>query len=124
MIEFSSPDLEALARDLVAAPAKLRADVGRVVKRGAQNIKVAAQAAAPNPHNAGMYRASITYDITDGGSAAEIGPDKDRPQGALGNLFEFGSARGAAQPHLMPAFEAEEPRFIGAIEDAAEGALG
>jgi hypothetical protein len=128
MIEFSSPDLEALARDLVAAPGKLQTEMGKVVRKGALNIKNAARAAAPNPHNAGMYVNSITYDVLESDSAhvveAFIGPDRDKPQGELGNLLEFGGAKGGAQPHLVPAFEAEEPRFVNAIEDAAEGALG
>lgn len=119
MIEFTSPDLEQLARDLVSAPERVRGELARVVKRGAQNIKTAAQQAAPDPHGRRLYVNSITYDLSDQGLSAEVGPDKDRPQGALGNLLEFGGAKGGAQPHLMPAFDSEEPRFVGAVEDAA-----
>jgi hypothetical protein len=48
---------------------------------------------------------------------AEIGYDKDKRGGALGNLLEYGSAA-TNPPHrdIGRALDAEEPRFIAAIE--------
>jgi len=48
---------------------------------------------------------------------AEIGPDKLRRQGPLGNLLEYGSVHNAPHPHMIPAAEAEQPRFEQAMED-------
>lgn len=44
--------------------------------------------------HAPAYPRSISYDLTIKveGVEVEIGPDKSMPQGALGNLIEFGSA--------------------------------
>jgi hypothetical protein len=125
MISFDSSDLEALARDLADAPAKLKSGMRQVVRKSASAVRDAARAVAPNPHHAGLYRASITLDVTESGDVveAEVGPDKDLPQGDLGNLLEFGDARGGAQPHLVPAMEAQEPQFVSAAEAAAEAVL-
>ena len=55
---------------------------------------------------------------------AEIGPDKLRPQGPLGNLIEFGSINNPPHPGGLPAALREEPRFEKAAADAAEDAAG
>jgi hypothetical protein len=73
------------------------------------------------------YAASITYDVAAVGAdevAAEIGPTVVKGnQGAFGPGIEFGSARHAPMPHLMPALDAEEPKLVLALEVAAEGVL-
>ena len=60
------------------------------------------------------------------GLSAEIGYD-DVGQGNLAGIAEFGSARHAPHPALMPAFKAEAPKFeryLGeAVARAAESAL-
>jgi hypothetical protein len=47
---------------------------------------------------------------------------------ALGNLLEYGSSHNPAHPHLEPALDHEEPRFLAAAEAAAaapfEGVAG
>jgi hypothetical protein len=53
---------------------------------------------------------------------AEIGPDKNKPQGALGNLLEFGTSKQAGRQDGARALAAEEPRLIAALEDAIEAA--
>jgi hypothetical protein len=65
--------------------------------------------------------AAVSYDITFGfgGVKAEVGPDKGRRQGALGNLLEFGSANNAPRPGGLPALDAEAPRFEQALAEAA-----
>jgi len=120
MISFESPDLDRLVADFGSAGARVRPAVRAVVVRGAVNIKKAAKAAAPNPHFAGLYINSITFDVVETGDTvtAEIGPDKNKPQGALGNLLEFGGSKWPPHPHLVPAWEAEiEPteRWVGEV---------
>lgn len=117
-------EAEILAADLEAAPVRLGAAVGPVVAKGALNIKTDWRTRAAGLAHAPLYPASIGYDIsgfTD--VTAVIGPDKERPQGALGNLIEFGSAHNP--PHLDGdrALAAEQPKFLAALEAAAGDAV-
>jgi HK97 gp10 family phage protein len=121
--------LTALISDLEAAPEKLRAGVRATVSKAALNIKNDAKdivtAATPKGY-ARAYPFSITYDTeqtSTGGTSAEIGPDKDKRQGALGNLIEFGSANNAPIPHLGPALEHEIPNLEFWLTEIAGDAL-
>ena len=127
MIEVQG--LTALMSDLTAAPEKLRAGVRATVEKAALNIKDDAKdivtRATPKGH-ARAYPASITYDVQQtatGGTSAEIGPDKDKRQGALGNLIEFGSANNSPIPHLGPALEHEIPNLDFWLSEVAGEAL-
>lgn len=118
-------EFDALAADLAAAPVRLAELLPPVVSKGALNIKNDWRANASGNAHAPHYPASITYDIDvrPGDVSAEIGPDKDKKQGALGNIIEFGTSKNP--PHLdgARALAAEEPRFIEACETVAEQAL-
>lgn len=102
------------------------AEVTSVVAKGALNIKTDAAQRISGLKHAPAYPRSIGYDmyVTMTGPSAIIGPDKDKPQGALGNLLEYGSVKNAPRPHLAPAAEAEEPKFAAALEAAMVKALG
>lgn len=111
-----------VAVELNAAAAAALPKAAAVAGRGALNVKKAAQSLAPKGPHTPAYARSISYDVstTLGGVKAEIGPDKNRPQGALGNLFEYGTPMHAPQPHLGPALEGEADNFaeyMGAIGD-------
>jgi hypothetical protein len=97
-----------------------------IVTKGAHNIKDDAARRIRGLSHAPLYPRSITYDAypTWSGARAQIGPDKDKRQGSLGNLLEYGSVNNAPHPHLAPALAAEAPRFERAVEDAAVKALG
>lgn len=106
-----------LADDLQGAPQRCITAVTPAVKRGAYNIKKDAfwrvqSVIAGGAGYAREYPYSITYDISSSPTrvVAEIGPDKDKPQGALGNLIEFGSSNNPPYPHLYPAAETEQPK--------------
>lgn len=125
-LRFDTHDLTALAEDFEDAAAIAPEQARKVVAKGCLNIKNdARQRIAGLPH-APAYPASITYDTTlqATGAAGEVGPDKDRRQGALGNILEFGTRNNPPRPHLGPAAEAEEPRFVSAMQDLAAKALG
>ena len=47
--------------------------------------------------------------------SADIGPDKSKPQGALGNILEYGTVNNAPFAHLGPALDREAPGFTKAI---------
>ncbi|GAB2951920.1 hypothetical protein GCM10027280_45380 [Micromonospora polyrhachis] len=96
-------------------------EVRKVVQKGALNIKTdARQRISGHPH-APAYPYSITYDtqVTGNSAVAEIGPDKGKRQGALGNILEYGTLKNAPLPHIKPAADEELPRFERALEDLA-----
>lgn len=97
-----------------------------VVAKGALNIKADAARRVSGLKHAPQYPRSITYDtyVSLTGPSAVIGPDKARPQGALGNILEYGTTKNAPIPHLAPAADAEAPRFEAALEALAVKALG
>lgn len=119
---FDTHQLTALVKsfdDATGGPAMK--DVEAVVFKGAMNIKKDAARRASGMAHAPAYPRSIDFDMHFSlrGPTAEIGPNKSKRQGALGNLLEYGSVHNAPRPHMAPAGEAEEPRFAKAIEDLA-----
>jgi hypothetical protein len=113
---------ETFAAALMAAAAKAVVETRAVVQKGALNVKnearvnVASSAPTQNAH--AQY--AITYDTTVRPTAieAEIGYDKNKPGGALGNLLEYGGGGDHSPPHrdLGRALDAEEPRFLSAMD--------
>jgi hypothetical protein len=97
----------------------------KVVEKGAYNIKDYWRAKWGGFRHAPDLPYAVTYDIFDEGDRvrAEIGPDKNKRQGALGNLLEFGSENNAPHPGGSPALDAEGPRFEQAVADLAEKLL-
>ena len=106
-------DLGQLVHDLSAAGAPIVINAHSVVSRGALTITEDARSRVEGLRHAPFYPRAITYDVTiePGALVAEIGPDKDRTQGALGNLLEYGSVKNDPIPHLGPALDAEVPQF-------------
>lgn len=98
--------------DLVEAAAKATVDAVKVVKRGAGNVKKGwiNNAKITAGKHARAYPYSVTYDIE--GTSAEIGPDKSKRQGALGNLMEYGSSSNPPHNDGGRALDTEAPLFI------------
>lgn len=107
------------------APTALQRNVRTAVERTARTVRDDARSRITGHRYLPRYPASITYDITSTatGAEAEIGPDKSRPQGALGNLIEYGSSKNAPLPHLSPALDAAEPDAEAGIDAAVQDAL-
>lgn len=127
-IRIDSSDVQKLAATIEHSGKVAITHVAPVVAKGALNIKKDAQErVGRGPYTPG-YARSIGYDqkTTPTTSEAEIGPDKDKAQGALGNLleYEYGTPWSAPTPHLGPALAAEEPKFTKALEDVVLKALG
>ncbi|MGC5019015.1 hypothetical protein [Micromonospora sp. DT47] len=103
--------LESAAEDAVD-------EAKKVVSKGALNIKKDARRFASGIRHAPSYPYSIGYDTKVSGSSvsAEIGPDKDKRQGALGNILEYGTVNNAPFAHLGPALDIEGPKFVAAVE--------
>lgn len=91
-------------------------EVDAVVKKGAQNVKTEMVAdASASPHFKGMA-GSISYDQLGPGSY-EVGPDKGRRGGALGNIYYFGTSRGGGSGDIDKPVQSETPRFERALTD-------
>jgi hypothetical protein len=116
---MESPELKRFALDLDNAADVAPEEVRKVVQRGALNIKNDARRRISGRAHLPRYPHSISYDSTPtpSGAYADIGPDKRRTQGALGNVIEYGTIQNAPIPHLDPAGRAEMPRFARAVED-------
>ena len=126
---------------------KLAIDIGEVPDEAGKNLHAAVEVTATEvrdtarENSAGLLHApafprSITYDIGSGYSllretfggggadsiTAQIGPDKDRPQGALGNLIEFGSVNNPPQGIMHGALQANEAGFERGVSKALDAA--
>lgn len=118
-------ELRKLQQDLGRVPGRAVPAVTGVVSKGALNIKEDWRKRWSGLSHAPALASAITYDMTAGlGTVgAEIGPDKNKRQGALGNLIEFGSSKNAPQPGGMPALRTEDPKFEAALAAAVAATL-
>ena len=114
-----------LARDLGDA-----ADASDLIRKAVQvtsnNIKKQSQESVRMRRQIGHAAQAITYDTVESSSGvdAEIGYDKDRPAGALGNIVEFGNPRFSPSYDLGNALLNNEDDFeygLGrAVDDASK----
>jgi HK97 gp10 family phage protein len=117
--------LQELVAALDGAPLKLRTYAAKAVEVTARTIRDDARQRISGHRYLPQYPRSITYDIkpTPGGVEAEIGPDKQLAQGALGNIIEYGTSHNAPLPHLGPALDAAGPDAEHGITTAVQDAL-
>ncbi len=126
-VNVDGKEVAELEKVLVQATAGVIRDVKAVVEKGAVNIKKDARKRIGGLAHARRYPYSITYDMRSSvmtGPTAEIGPDKSKRQGALGNILEYGTVNNPPHPHMRPAAEAELPKFERALQDLADKTLG
>lgn len=125
-LRFEASQVRDLAADLGIVAAEAIPASRAVTQKGALNIKQGWQRRWSGLSHAPMLAAAVTYDtkMSGMGAMAEIGPDKGRPQGALGNLLEFGSVNNGPIPGGAPSLDEEAPRFEKALSELAEKALG
>jgi hypothetical protein len=119
-IDVDARELHKLTADLRAAPDEARDQVKAVTARGALNIKRGWQERWSGHDHIPHLPRAITYDtrVRVHDIEAEIGPDKTRPQGPLGNLIEFGSIHNAPIPGGAPALDDEEPNYLRYLGEA------
>lgn len=112
-----------LAKDLDRAARRAPGQAKKVVAKGANNVKRDARKFSSGLAHAPHYPRSIGYDLEQDGpvTTATVGPDKDLPQGALGNILEYGTVKNAPFAHLGPALDIEGPKFEQAMADMADG---
>ena len=121
-------EVNKLAADLVASSFAILPGAEKVLQVGAVKVKKDAARNIRAADKAGRlpgYPSSITYDTETKGTnvAAEIGPDKDRNQGPLGNVLEYGTSDTPPIPHLQPALESEAPIVERLLAELAEGLI-
>jgi hypothetical protein len=143
VVDFS--ELDRLAADLDEVPKAAGKFIHKAVEVTARNVRDDWRKNASGLAHARAFPFSITYDIGAGynqtlGQAAvsvlsgsistarsstvtaEIGPDKTRPQGALGNLIEFGSVNNPPQGLGHAALLRNEADFQRGLEIAIRDA--
>ena len=119
-------ELRRLSRNLGQIAGSAVADVDAVLKKGMQNMKEEMQADIHSSRHfsskkkAGLEQ-SITYEshYLPGRVRYEIGPDKSRRGGALGNIYYFGTSRGGGSGDIDKPLRSEEPRTVSALEALA-----
>lgn len=119
-MRFDFSELDALSNDLIDGIDRAMDAAVAVTKRGAQNIKTDAvdlirgQLSPPGLTHLPHYPRAIDYELDEGGLSvtAEIGPDSAKRQGGRGSGVEFGSVNARPMPHMFPALDEEEPRYL------------
>jgi len=126
MIEIRVTGDAELIAQLDSALSRAVPEVTAVVEQGATNVKTDWVRAWSGFRHAPKLAAAVTSDVyaLPGSVRAEIGPDKGKRQGALGNLVEFGSINNPPHPGGLPALQAEEPRLETALSELAERLIG
>jgi hypothetical protein len=121
MADVEVTGLRELIRDLEVAQLGALPGVRGVVQKGSLNIKEDWRQRWSGIGHAPALPAAITYDTRELSQQVigEIGPDKSKRQGPLGNLIEFGSVNNPPIPGGLPALQTEEPKFLKALEDLA-----
>lgn len=116
MTSIDTSELQALAVDLGRTTRVVERDASRVLEKGALHVKnrMVEDAKASHSGHARRFAGSISYDRATrlGQLGYEIGPDKYRPQGALGNLLYFGSRNNAPTLDIEAGLIEEEPRLL------------
>lgn len=106
-----------LAQDLEDVPKKAGKNIRKAVEVTARKVKNHWRDGAKGMAHAPGFPFSVSYDLQGFSGfgvsliSAEIGPDKSGPQGALGNLIEFGSRNNAPQGIGQAALHANEADF-------------
>lgn len=125
-------DIRALELDLGQVPAKLAANVVKVIPKTGLAMKKRMQADFRQSTYFKQIAKSVDYDVKRlgfGGDAViqvEVGPNKSRDTSAsLAGIAYFGSSRsgGATVPDPVVPMRLEAPVFFGFMEMAAEGLL-
>lgn len=115
--DWDLTQLDALAADLGKGTAKTVAETRAAIEASALVVKNATRKRWSGLKHAPSLADAVTYDMH--GLSAEIGPDKDRRQGALGNILEFGTSKNPPIPALNPALVEAGPGYVEALEAIA-----
>lgn len=125
---WDAAQLRQLETDLATVGHQAHDQARAIVTKAAVNVKKDWRENAK--HSAGKHAPAYPYSITfdepktaGGQISIEVGPDKAKRQGALGNLIEFGSANNPPHNDGGRALDAEEPRLASFAEKLAADLL-
>lgn len=127
-IVFDFSELDQLAADLGEVPTNAGRYVRQAVEVSARNVRDDWRENLQGLAHAPALPYAVTYDIAvlqgfgQSVCKAEIGPDKERPQGALGNFTEFGSVHNAPRGDGHAALQKFEKDFEYGLNKALEDA--
>lgn len=127
-MSFDFTELDKLAADLGEVPKTIGPFVRKAAEVSARNVRDDWRKNARGMAHAPAFPGSITYDLKGGNAVrgseidAEIGPDKGRPQGALGNLIEYGSVNNPPQGLGLGALQRNQEDFVIGMVKAEEDA--
>jgi hypothetical protein len=138
--QVDSSEFDKLAVDVSFFPQDAMGFFRQAAEVTARNVKDTARENATGMAHAPAFPYSITYDFvgdSHGGGAlgafvggrggydfaVEIGPDKDLPQGDLGNLIEYGSVNNPPQGIMHGALQAHEADFEKGVDRAVNEAM-
>lgn len=121
-VEFDMSDVVRFAARIPHAEAAMVAPLAGVVETTASAIEKDLRSKARGVGHAPSFPSSITHDIR--GLSAEIGPDKNKRQGALGNILYFGTVNNApVLEHPQAALDRARPAFEAAVAKVAGDGL-
>lgn len=123
MTTVDTSELDQLVTDLDKVPAEVMPKFRKVLERGAVNVKNGMRADATGHPTFKHFPNSISYDLKGDGLKAEIGPDKGRVQGALGNLLYFGTSTSGGVLDINGPLNREGPRLEDFAADVAADIL-
>ena len=119
-MSIDTSEVQKFAADLGRVSGRVVPEAQKVVKKAVQNVKDDARSRVSGHPSWKRLAATINYDMF--GLEGEVGYD-DRGQGELAGIYEFGSARRSPHPTLIPAAQAEESRFVDALDRAIRSLL-
>ena len=111
---ISVTGLDEIVVQLDKATSRMLPEVSAVLGKAGLAIKKGAQQRWGGLGHAPALPYAVSYDVSYGlgGVSVEVGPDKSRRQGALGNLLEFGSINNAPRPALAPELDLEAAKTV------------
>jgi hypothetical protein len=123
--DFDLTGLDKLTADLLGAGVEALPFVRQAVQGTALGVKKSWQGKVSGSRGLGGLARTVSYDteIKGGAVTAEIGYDKGRGQGPLGNISEFGSKYHAPRGYGAAALHENEDDFVRGIEHAVDDAL-
>ena len=120
-MDIDLSEFKSLSAGIGRASASLVAAESAVVEKALVNIKKGARENVSTDPTWKRLAHTINYDKF--GLSGVVGYD-DRGQGELASIAEYGSARHAPHPALLPAARDEAPRFEKATLDALAKVIG
>jgi hypothetical protein len=122
---FDLSGLDRLAADLTGAGNAILPFAATALGRTSMNVKKTWRGKVSGARGMPGLAAAVSYDVTTSGGAveAEIGYDKSRYQGPLGNISEYGSPTHAPRGYGAAALQENTDDFVHGINAAVGDAL-